>query len=160
MIICDLCKDEIKGQAIEVAIKGERGSSSIVKLHENCHKFLRDTAQDVELAESLEKVAGYLDGFSGDKNIAFAICGISQAIEHLTGKNKEKSENNGFHTFTIAPTRIGMSVFAQLAEIEKNPNCYILWGLEYAISRITDSSLSEEQKNITIGEIKKIIQNL
>ena len=108
----------------------------------------------------MEKLADYLSGFSVDKNIAFAICGINQAIEYLTGKDKEKSNNNDFHTFTIAPTRVGMSALAQLAEIEKNPNCYILWGLEYAISRITDSSLNEEQKRKSIDKIKKVIKNL
>ncbi len=160
MAICDLCKEEIKDQAIESAIKGESGLVRIVKLHENCHRFLQDTDHDVELAESLEKLAGYLGGFSGDKNIAFAICGINQAIEHLTGKTKEKFEDKDFHTFTIAPTRIGMSVFAQLAEIEKNPNCYILWGLEYAVNRIKESSLNEERKDTAITEIKKVIENL
>lgn len=160
MAICDLCREEIKGQAIESAIKGKSGSVRIVKLHENCRRFLRDTDHDVEIAESLEKLADYLDGFSEDENIAFAICGINQAIEHLTGKTKEKFKDKDFHTFTIAPTRIGMSVFAQLAEIEKNPNCYILWGLEYAINRIAESSLSEEQKRESIDEIKKVIKNL
>ncbi len=124
-------------------------------------------SKNTSLLKDLEKIISTLRPFSNDENIANALIGINQAIEHLSPKNNILQDGNGsekntvelitargnkvkidfydtelaatgYHSFVIAPTRIGMSAIAALAEIQKNPNCYAFWGLKFAANNIQE----------------------
>ena len=103
------------------------------------------------LIRDLKNYSKLLNQFSEDEFIKNALDGINQALEGLAMQdvlskgegeyidfitkrgNKVKirfydqsSENENYNSFTIAPMRVGMSVFAVIAKLQKKPNYYVL----------------------------------
>ena len=122
-----------------------------------------------------------------DAQIGWATGGIEQAIEDMTllpmpPKLPEKDDeiniaelyaNMAFvnlsseaekaiaHKYVIMPMCLSKSWMALYAEQLKNPRCFAIWGLKYAVDKIKSSSpLGEKRKNAIAGILNKIIERL
>ena len=135
----------------------------------------------------LKRILKSLERHTDDEQIEWATGGIEQAIEDMTllpmpPKLPEQDdevniaelyENMTFvnlsldteraitHKCVIMPMCFGKSWIALYAEQLRNPRCFAIWGLRYAVDKIKSSSaLSEKRKKAITGILNKIIERL
>ena len=129
----------------------------------------------------LKRILKSLERHTDDEQVEWATGGIEQAIEDMTllpvlprlperhGKitfaefnlTVKDMENTTAIKPVIMPMCFGMSCIALYAEQLKNPRCFAIWGLEYAVDKIkSSSSLGEKRKNAIAGILNKIIERL
>lgn len=128
----------------------------------------------------LKRILKSLERHTDDEQIEWAAGGIEQAIDDLTllPVPPRLPEQHGKITFAevnltvkdmeiaaaikpvIMPMRLGMSWIALYVEQGKNPRCFAIWGLDYAIEQIKSSNLNEKRKNAISGILSGIIVRL
>ena len=129
----------------------------------------------------LKRILKSLERHTDDEQIEWATGGIEQAIEDMTllPVPPRLPERHGKITFAefnltvkdmekaaaikpvIMPMRLSKSCITLYAEQLKNPRCFAIWGLEYAVDKIKSSSaLSEKRKESIMGILNKIIERL
>ena len=127
----------------------------------------------------LKGILKSLEHYMDDEQIELATDGIEQAIDDLTllpvpPKLPEpddevdiaelmtfvnfpiKELEAAVNKYTIMPLHFGMSWMALYAEQLKNPRCFAIWGLEYAVDKISSSALGEKRKTAIIDILNKI----
>ncbi|MHB1679969.1 MAG: hypothetical protein ACYCTB_05600 [bacterium] len=122
-------------------------------------QYSRQCVISDNLIECLYKYLNYLEPFSEYKPIDNAINGINQAIRYLNIKKipeKDLIKNE----FIITPLFTNSFVSYYAAYLQ-NHNCYVIWGLEYAMENIKKSILlNKEQKNIMTNMLGNTVKNL
>ena len=135
----------------------------------------------------LKRILKSLERHMNDEQIEWATGGIKQAIEDITllpmpPKLPEKDDevniaelyaNIAFvnlsseaekaiaHKCVIMPKCLSKSWIALYAEQLKNPRCFAIWGLKYAVDKIKSSNaLGEKRKTAIIDILNKIIERL
>ena len=129
----------------------------------------------------LKRILKSLERHTDDEQIEWATGGIEQAIEDMTllpvlPRLPERHEKITFAEFNltvkdmentaaikpvIMPMCLSKSCIALYAEQLKNPRCFAIWGLEYAVDKIKSSNaLSEKRKKAITGILNKIIERL
>ena len=135
----------------------------------------------------LKRILKSLERHTDDEQIEWATGGIEQAIEDMTllpmpPKLPEQDDevniaelyaNMAFvnlsldvekaitHKCVIMPMCFGKSWIALYAEQLRNPRCFAIWGLKYAVDKIKSSNaLGEKRKTAIIDILNKIIERL
>ena len=129
----------------------------------------------------LKRILKSLERHMDDEQIEWATGGIEQAIEDMTilpvpsrlperhGKitfakfilTVKDMENTAAIKPVIMPMCLGRSCIALYAEQLRNPRCFAIWGLRYAVDKIESSSTLNEKRKAAITDIlNKIIERL
>ena len=136
----------------------------------------------------LKRILKSLERHTDDEQIEWATGGIEQAIEDMTllpmpPKLPEQRDEVNFaelygnmtfvnlslddvekaadHKYVIMPMCFGKSWLSLYAEQLRNPRCFAIWGLRYAVDKIESSStLNEKRKNAITDILNKIIERL